>query len=104
MWRLSPTVHRYTLGPLNGKLHILARLVIHFIRVYIQITISDNVNLSFLASVAISNKQSYLRSNILYIKWKYDADITKIDMHECTQKLSTQCKDSVIDIHVKRRN
>ncbi len=31
----------------------------------------------------MSNKQSYLRSNILYIKSKYGADITKTDIHEC---------------------
>ncbi len=39
--------------------------------------------MSFIARVAMSNKQSYLRSNILYIKWKYGADITKTDIHEC---------------------
>ncbi len=39
--------------------------------------------MSFIARLAMSNKQSYLRSNILYINWKYGADITKTDIHEC---------------------
>ncbi len=39
---------------------------------------SDNSVVSFIARVSISNRMSYLRSNILYIKWKYDVDITKL--------------------------
>ncbi len=31
----------------------------------------------------MSNRMSYLRSNILYIKWKYDADITTTDIRQC---------------------
>ncbi len=70
-------------GPLNGNLHILDQLVIRFIRFYSRLTSSDNAIVSFIARLAMSNKQSYLRSNILYFKWKYGADITKTDIHEC---------------------
>ncbi len=31
----------------------------------------------------MSNRISYLRSNILYIKWKYDVDITTINIQQC---------------------
>ncbi len=31
----------------------------------------------------MSNKMSYLRSNILYIKWKYDVDITTTNIQQC---------------------
>ncbi len=36
---------------------------------------------SFIARITMPNKRSYLRSNILYIKWKYD--MTKINIHKC---------------------
>ncbi len=31
----------------------------------------------------MSNRMSYLRSNILYIKWKYDVDITTTNIQQC---------------------
>ncbi len=40
----------------------------------------------------MSNKQSYLRSNILYIKWKYGGDITKTDIHECINFVHQKCQ------------
>ncbi len=78
------SAHTCMLGPLNGNL-------IHFIRFYSPLTSSDNGIVSFIARLAISNKQSYLRSNILYIKWKYGADITKTDIHECINFVNQKC-------------
>ncbi len=80
VWRLPPCMF----VALNGNLHILDQLVIDFIRFYGRLTSSDNAIVSFIARLAMSNKERYLRSNILYIKWKYGADITKTDIHECT--------------------
>ncbi len=79
---MPPTTHTCMLRPLNGKLHILDQLVICFIRCYSRLTPSVNAIVRFIARLAMSNKQSYLRSNILYIKWKYGADIIKTDIHE----------------------
>ncbi len=31
----------------------------------------------------MSSRMSYLRSNILYIKWKYDVDITITNIQQC---------------------
>ncbi len=31
----------------------------------------------------MSNRMSYLRSNILYIKWQYDVDITTTHIQQC---------------------
>ncbi len=92
MWRLPPTAHTCMLGPLNGNLHILDPLVIRFIRFYSRLTSSDNAIVSFIARLAMSNKQSYLSSNILYIKWKYGADITKTYIHECINFVHQKCQ------------
>ncbi len=92
MWRLPPTAHRCMLGPLNGNLHILDQLVMRFIRFYSQLTSSNNAIVSFIARLAVSNKQSYIRSNILYIKLKYGADITKTDIHECINFVHQKCQ------------
>ncbi len=70
------------LGPLNGQLHILDQIVIHFIRFYNRLVSSDNSIVSFIARVSLSNRMSYLRSNILYIKWKYDVDITTTNIQQ----------------------
>ncbi len=51
-----------------------------------------NAIVSFIARLARSNKQRYLRSNILYIKWKYGADITKTDIHECINFVHQKCQ------------
>ncbi len=91
MWRLPPTAYTSMLGPLNGNLIILNQQVIRFIRFYSQITSSDNASVSFIARIAMSNEQSYLRSNILCIKWKYGADITKTDIHECINFVHQKC-------------
>ncbi len=45
-----------------------------------------------MARLAISNKQIYLRSNILYIKWQYGANITKTDIHECINFVYQICQ------------
>ncbi len=92
VWRLPPTAHTSMLGPLKWNLHILDQLVICFIRFYNRITYSDNAIVSFIARLAMSNKQSYLRSNILYIKWTYGADITKTDRHECINFVHQNCQ------------
>ncbi len=91
MWRLPPTAYTCMLGPLNGNLHILDQLVICLIRFYSRLTSSDNVIVSFIAKLAMSNKQNYLRSNILYIKSKYCSDITKTDVHECINFVHQKC-------------
>ncbi len=80
------------LGQLNGNLHIFDKLVIRFIMFYSRLTSSDNAIVSFIARLAMSNKQSYRRSNILYIKWKYGADITKTDIHECINFANKICQ------------
>ncbi len=73
-------------------IHTVDQLVIRFIRFYSRLTSSDNAIVSFIARLAISNKHSYLRSNILYIKWKYGADITKTDIHECINFVHQNCQ------------
>ncbi len=72
-------------GPLNGQLHILDQIVKHFIRFYNLLVSSDNSIVSFIARVSMSNRMSYLRSNILYVKWKYDVDITTTNIQQCTK-------------------
>ncbi len=37
----------------------------------------------FIARVSMSNRMSYLTSNILYIKRKYDVDITTTNIQQC---------------------
>ncbi len=44
---------------------------------------SDNSIVSFIARLSVSSRMSYLRSNILYIKWKYDVDITTTNIQQC---------------------
>ncbi len=44
---------------------------------------SDNSSVSFIATVSIYNRKSYLRSNILYIKWKDDVDIRTTNIQQC---------------------
>ncbi len=51
-------------------------MVICFILIYNRLLSSDNSIVSIITRVSMSNRMSYLRSNILYIKWKYDVDIT----------------------------
>ncbi len=67
VWRLPPTAHTCMLGPLNGKLHILDQLVICFIRFYTRLTTSNSAIVIFIDRVAMSNKQGYHRSNMLYL-------------------------------------
>ncbi len=55
------------------------------------IIISDNIIVSFIASVSMLNKRSYPRNNIRYIKWKYGADITMIDINECINFVRQIC-------------
>ncbi len=76
VWKLPQTAHTCFLRPLNGQLHILDQIVICFIRFYNWVVSSDNSIVSFIARVSMSNRMGYLRSNMLYIKWKYDVDIT----------------------------
>ncbi len=38
---------------------------------------------SIVSVIAMSNGMSYLRSNILCIKWKYDVDITTTNIQRC---------------------
>ncbi len=61
-------LHTCFLGPLNGQLHILHQIVIRFIRFSNRLVSGDNSIVSFIARVSMSNRMSYLRSNILYIK------------------------------------
>ncbi len=49
------------LGPLNGQLHVLDQIVIHFIRFYNRLVSIDNSIVSFIAKVSMSNRMSYLR-------------------------------------------
>ncbi len=44
---------------------------------------SDNSIVSLIARVSMSNRMSYLTSDILYIKWKYDVDITTPNIQQC---------------------
>ncbi len=44
---------------------------------------SDNSIVSFIARVSMSNRMSYLRSYIVYIKWKYDVHITTTNIQQC---------------------
>ncbi len=44
---------------------------------------SDISIVSFIARVSMSNRMSYVRSNILYIKRKYDFDITTTIIQQC---------------------
>ncbi len=85
VWKLPPTAHTCFLRPFNGQLHILDQIVICFIRFYNRLVSSDNSILSFIARVSMSNRMSYLRSNILYIKWKYDVDITATNIQQCVK-------------------
>ncbi len=92
VWRLPPTAHTCMVGPLNGNLHIIDQLVIYFIRFYSPLTCSDITIVSLIAMITMTNKQSYLRNNILYIKWKYGGDITKTDIHECINFVHQKCQ------------
>ncbi len=83
VWKLPHTAHTCFLGPLNGQLHIHDQIVICFIKFYNQLVSSDNTMVSFIARISMSNRMSYLRSNILYIKWKYDVDITTSNIQQC---------------------
>ncbi len=44
---------------------------------------SDNSIMSVIVRVSMSNRMSYLRSNILYIKLKYDVNITTTNIQQC---------------------
>ncbi len=83
MWKLPLTAHTCFLGPLNGQLLILDQIVTCFIRFYNWFVSSDNSIMSFIARVSMSNRMSYLRSNILYIEWKYEVDITTTNIQQC---------------------
>ncbi len=61
---METTTYCSHMGPLNGQLHILDQIVIHFIRFYNQLVSSDNSIVSFIARLSMSNRMSYLRSNI----------------------------------------
>ncbi len=74
-------------GSLNGQLHILDQIVISFIRFYNWLVSSDNTIVSFIARVSMSNRMSYLMSNILYIKGKYDVDITTTNIQQCIKSI-----------------
>ncbi len=68
---------------------------------------SDNSIVSFIARVSISNRVSYLRSNILYIKWKYDVDIKTTNIQQCIKCVydnSRKCTDIVICKYDTRTN
>ena len=90
MWKLPPTAHTCFLGPLNGQLHILDQIVIRFIRFYNCLVSSENSIVSFIGRVSMSNRMSYLRSNVLYIKWKYDVDITTTNIQQCIKCVYAQ--------------
>ncbi len=55
---------------------------------------SDNSIVSFIARVYMSNRMSYLRSNILYIKWKYDVDITTTNIQQCIKCVYDTCQEN----------
>ncbi len=83
VWKLPPTAHTCFFVTIKWQLHILDQKVICFIRCYNRLVSSDNSIVSFTARVSMSSRMSYLRSNILYIKWKYDVDITITNIQQC---------------------
>ncbi len=67
------------------KIHALSLLLYYyicFITFYKQLVSSDNSIVSFIARVSMSDRMSYLTSDILYIKWKYDVDITTTNIQQ----------------------
>ena len=91
VWRLPPTAHTRLLGPINGQLHISAQIAIRFVRFYHRALNCDNPVVRFIAMSAMNNKQSYLRSNILFIKWKYGFNICDYDKNECINRITVGC-------------
>ncbi len=83
VWKLPQTAHTCFLEALNGLLHTLDQIVKRFIRFYNWLVSNDNSIVSFIARLSVSNRMSYLMRNILYIKWKYDVDITTNNIQQC---------------------
>ncbi len=85
LWRGLHIFPRHILGYFsiyceNGFLQCTIFFVTHiYINPY-QLTTSDKVIMSFITRIAMSN----MRSHTLYIKWKYAADITKININVLT--------------------
>ncbi len=52
------------------------------IRIYKRLMSSVISIECIIAEVSMFNRMSYLRSNILYIKWKYDVDITTTNIKQ----------------------
>ncbi len=69
-------IHAF-LRPLNGQLHIFDQIVIYFIIFYNRLVSSDNSIVSFIDRISMSNRMSYLRSNILHV------DITTTNIQQC---------------------
>ena len=91
VWRLPPTAHTCLLGPINSQSHISDQIAIRFVRFYHRALICDNPIIRFIATSAMYNKQSYLRSNILFIKWKYGFNLCDYGMDECINRIKLSC-------------
>ncbi len=85
VWKLPPTAHTCILGPLNWQLHILDQIVICFMSSDISIVIFITFMWIFAIHVYsfFGAGEGGLRKcmvctlmKMLYIKWKYDIDIT----------------------------
>ena len=76
-------------------------MVTRFIRFFNHLATSSNYVVNFIARVSMFNQMSYIRRNILYIKWKYEIDITNTCIHECINSVHTISKtNELIMSHV----
>ena len=87
VWRLPNTAHTAMLGPLNNQCHISDQLSMRFMKFYDRMHRCDNDLVNFMANVAKHNHNGFIKNNIMYIKWKYDIDLTKMDVSSCIKRV-----------------
>jgi len=100
VWKLPTTAHRCVLGPLSGQLHIFNQFVIRFIQFYNRLVLSDNPIVNFIARSSMSNRRSYLRNNILFVKWKFGIDMHETNVTDCIKGIKQACEPDIETLSV----
>lgn len=90
--KLPSMTHTSFLGPLINLTHVSHQFVLRFIKFYHRILDSKNEVVSLMGKICMKNNASYLKKNILYIKWTYGFNIADFDFNQCRKYVKDKCK------------
>ncbi len=84
VWHLPYSACTCMLGPLNGHCHIFDQFNVIFLKFYNHMLKCENTIVNFIAKFAQVNYNGSLNCNIMYIRWKYNVNMLKQNIYECS--------------------